>query len=339
MKQIRNIFTLIVVAASFLAFGPSSIAYAQAMKFTVAGGGGIKTSTYSAMLADLAGVCSNDDMAISEVSTNGGVKNLELLRANKVMAAIVPTSVLASAKLENSTSVANIRTLAALHQEEVHLIVMAGSKNEGGVSFGKFNIGGDKIVYNNPEDLKGRNVGAVGGSVVDARIISSLLRLGYNTVPFDSNEKLISALTKGQIDAAVVVAGAQSKVVEALPNGHFKFMPLRPNQELSTVYSPTKIQYPNISEGKAVDTLATRALLVTRVFRSDEMLGKLSELRSCIIHNVPKLQDKEGTHPKWQDVSTAERGKWEYYELPTATASAQDAPAAIHTSTRVKKSK
>lgn len=303
-------------------------AFAQAEKFTIAGGGGAKNgSTYSAMLGDLAGVCSTDDLPLEEVNTNGGVKNLELLRGNKVKAALVPTSVLAAAKLENATAVANIKTLAVFHPEEVHLIARADTKFEGGVTaFGK-NIGGDKVEYKTTDDLKGRSVGAVGGSVVDARILNDFLKLGMKVVPQDDNAKLFDALTKGQIDAAVIVAGAPSTVVEKLPNGRFKFLAIRPNQELATVYSPTKVQYQNVSEGKAVDTISTQALLVSRTFRSDDMVANLAKLRACFVANVPKLQDKDGTHPKWQDVDPTSRGKWEWYELPKVAAAPVAAPA------------
>jgi TRAP-type uncharacterized transport system substrate-binding protein len=285
------------------------------------------------MLGDLAGVCSTDELPLEEVNTNGGVKNLELLKANKVKAALVPTSVLMASKLENATSVANIKTLFAMHPEEVHLIARSDTKFEGGVTmFGK-NVGGDKVEYKSADDLKGHTVGAVGGSVVDARVLNDFLRLGMKVQPFDDNAKLFDALTKGQIDAAVVVAGAPSTVVEKLPNGRFKFLPIRPNQDLASVYEPTKVQYTNISEGKAVDTISTRALVVSRTFRSPEMLASLAKLRACFVANVPKLQDKDGTHPKWQEVDPTNRGKWDWYDLPTVAGAA---PAAVAAPSRKK---
>ena len=330
MQHLNKFISIGALVAAFA----SAPAYAQAEKFTIAGGGGAKNgSTYSAMLGDLAGVCSTDELPLEEVNTNGGVKNLELLKANKVKAALVPTSVLAAAKLENSTSVANIKTLFALHPEEVHLVARADTKFEGGVTmFGK-NVGGDKVAYNQAEDLKGRTVGAVGGSVVDARILGSMLHLGYNVTPFDDNAKLFDALTKGQLDAAVIVAGAPSTVVEKLPNGRFKFLPIRPNQELASVYNPTKVQYQNVSEGKAVDTISTQALLVSRTFRSPEMLTSLAKLRACFVASVPKLQDKDGSHPKWQDVDPTNRGKWDWYDLPTV---ASNTPPVVNAPARKK---
>jgi TRAP-type uncharacterized transport system substrate-binding protein len=306
---------VVSVAALF-----ATVALAQAEKFTVAGGGGAKQgSVYSAMLGDLASVCSTPGMPLEEVNTNGGVTNLELLRSNKVKAALVPADLLLAAKLENATSVANVKTLAVFHQEEVHLIARADTKTEGGLSLGKFgNIGGDKVAFNQADDLRGRKVGAVGGSVVTARILSDFLKLGLRVEPYKENTDLFGALEKGEIDAAVIVAGQPSPVVKALTNGRFKFLALRNNQDLAAVYVPTKVQYPNVSEGKAIDTIATEAMLVTRTFRSQEALAQLAALRSCFQKNLNKIQDKDGTHAKWQKVEENNRGKWDWYDLQVA---------------------
>jgi TRAP-type uncharacterized transport system substrate-binding protein len=324
MKHTSKLLSLGVLLAAF-AMAP---AFGQAEKFTIAGGGGAKNgSTYSAMLGDLAAVCSTDELPIEEVNTSGGVQNLDLLKGNKVKAALIPTSVLMAAQYQNATSVANIKTLVSMHPEEVHVIARSDVKKEGGLNLGSFNIGGDKVSFNSLTDLKGHAVGAVGGSVVDARLMNDLLHLGMNVTPFPNNVDLFKALTSGQIDAAVIVAGAPSAVVTNLPNGKFRFLSVSPNQDLAKAYEPTKIQYQNVSDGKAVDTISTRALLVSRTFRSNDMLNTLAKFRACFISNVPKLQDKDGTHPKWQDVDPTIRGKWDWYDLPTV---AGNTPAVVN---------
>lgn len=320
--SLRAIIALIMgLAFGYFVMGQ---AHAQpAEKFSVAGGGGLKNgSTYSAMLGDLASVCSTDALAIEETNTSGGVENLELLKTNKVKSAVVPTDLLMNARRENPASVASIKTLFAMHPEEVHFIARDGVKTEGGVSFAGMNVGGSKVSYNNVEDLKGRPVGAVGGSVVTAQVVSFFLKLGLQVTPFADNTKLIAALTKGEIDAAVVVAGAPSGAVKALPAGGFKLMPILMNAELAAVYTPTKLQYANLSNNKVVDTISTQALFVTRTFRSAEMMANLGALRSCFYASLPKIQDKDGTHAKWQVVDGNDRGKWEWYDLPVVKAPA-----------------
>lgn len=313
-----------------------SLAFAQE-KFTIAGGGGAKNgSTYSDMLGTIAGTCSTDEMPLEELPTNGGVKNLELIRANKVKGALVPSDLLFAAKMENASSVANIFTIFGMHPEEVHLVARGGVKTEGGVTvFGK-NLGGKDIVYNNPEDLKGRPVGAVGGSAETARILGDLLRIGWTVQKFESNAELVRALTAKTIDAALFSVGAPSPAIAALPPT-FKLLPLRGNSDTAAVYSPAKLQYANLNGNRAVDTLSSQALLVSRTFRAPETLAALAALRKCLTDNLGKIQDKSGTHPAWQNVSLDNRGKWQWYELPSAAPTPAEAPATKSTPSKIRK--
>lgn len=308
----RNLIQFLTAAALC---SIASLASAQAL--TVAGGGGIKQgSTYSAILGELATACADDGIQLSEVQTSGGPQNLELLKGNKVAAAIVQTDILFAAKLDNATSVANIKTVVALHPEPIHLVVRADAKTEGGVTvFGK-NIGGDTIVFKNAEDLKGRPVGAVGGSVISARILGEQLRYGWQITEYAKTTDLLQALSAHKIDAAIIVAGAPSAAVAQI-NGHqFKLLPIRGNSDTAAVYNPAKIQYPNLNGGRAVDTLSEQALLVTRTWKSDDMLKKLGAVRACFNKQLPNIQDRQGTHPAWQDMDATQQGKWVWYDLP-----------------------
>lgn len=308
------------IFAAILAIALSTTVLAQE-KFIVAGGGGLKKgSTYSQMLGELSGVCSSDQFQIEEKNTNGGVQNLELLRGSQVEAAMVPTSVLYAMRMDNPASVSNIKTLFSLHNEEVHLIAYSGERKEGGYGIGKLKFGQTTIAYNNADDLKGRPVGAVGGSVIDARVLSDLLKLGFQVISYDDNDKLKAAMVSGEIDAAIVVAGAPSSFVASLPQNQYKLLPIRGNNDTNVAYSPTKVQYQNLG-GRSVDTLSTQALMVSRNFRSPQMLGNLANLRKCFQDNLEKIQDKRGSHPKWQDVDASQQGKWEWYNLNASAAS------------------
>lgn len=320
MKSISNLFSVIA-----LTIGLSAVATAQE-KFDIAGGGGAKNgSTYSTMLGEFSGACSTDDFQINEVGTNGGVQNLNLLLTNKVKAAIVPTDLLFAAKQDNASSVAQIKVLFPMHPEQVHLIVRGDAKTEGGFNVMGKNFGGNTVMYNNPEDLKGRQVGAVGGSAVSARILSDLLRMGWVVNDtYKSNVELLAALTKHEVDGVVMVAGAPSDAVAKIA-GNFKLLTLRGNADTGAVYTASKVQYPNLNNNRAVDTLASPALMVTRSWKSDEMIAKLAGLRSCFYKNLPKIQDQTGTHPAWQSVLELDQAKWPLYELPKV--GGQAAPA------------
>ena len=287
-------------------------------KFVIAGGGGAKNgSVYSNMVGTIAQFCSSDQMTIEEQQTSGGVENLSLIRNNKVKAAIVPSDVLAAAKFDNAASVAQIWTLMTLHNEAAHLIVRGDAKKEGGFSIGKMQIGGETVVFNNPEDLKGRVIGAVGGSAITGRIISDMLRYSWkiDSTSFKNTSELLAALTSGKIDAVIISAGLQSDAVKSI-KGNFKLLPLRGNSDTQAVYQPMKIEYTNLNGGRSVDTIGARAVLVTRTWRSEEMLQTLGTFRHCMLSNLGKIQDTTDTHPAWQDVNAEERGTWQWYNLP-----------------------
>lgn len=307
-------FNAIAIAALF------AISASAQEKFDIAGGGGAKNgSTYSTMLGELAEVCSTDDLTINETGTNGGVQNLQLVKDNKVKAGIVPTDLLFAAKMDNASSVAQIKVLFPMHPEQIHLIVRDDKMVEGGLTIGGKNFGGKDVVYNQPEDLKGRAVGAVGGSAVSARIVNDQLRMGWVIKEFGTNVLLLDALAKHEVDGAVMVAGAPSEAVKKV-TGKFKLLALRGNADTAVVYSAAKIQYANLNGNRAVDTLASTALMVTRTWRSDEMIAKLAVFRGCFYKNLPKLQDKTGTHPAWQTVVELDQSKWPLYEFPKAAA-------------------
>lgn len=307
-----------------LAFAMLMPLFANAQeKFPIAGGGGAKQgSVYSEVLGDLAGQCSTDQFQLSEVNTNGGVTNLAMLLENKVKAALVPTSLLYNAKSENASSVANIKVLVGLHPEAVHLLARADTKEEGGFGLGKLKIGTDKITFNQPEDLKNRNVGAVGGSVVDAQILGDKLRIGWKVKPYEKNTDLLAAFAAHEIDAIVIVAGKGSKAVAAL-KGDFKLLPVRGSSDTAEVYKPMKVQYPSLNGGRAVDTLSTQALLVTRKWSQPETNASLASLRQCFNQNLGKIKDTVGTNAVWQDVPEGDVGTWPMYEFPKQAAAVE----------------
>ena len=51
----------------------------------------------------------------------------------------------------------------------------------------------------------------------------------------------------------------------------------------------------------------------TRTYRSKTMVDQLAKFRACFENKLGDIQDKTGTHPKWQDVDAANLGKWDVY--------------------------
>lgn len=317
MKSFQSIRAILIVASCGL-LAPAAFTQ-EVTNFTIAGGGGAKNgSTYSAMLDNFGKFCSTDTLPIKEVNTSGGSENAQMLLGNKVQAAIMPEDLLLQQRKENPASVVRIKTLFALHPEELHLVVRDGSKIEGGLSFlGKFNYVGDKVTFDNVSSLKGRKVGAVGGSVKTLQIINDLQNWQIVPTPYKDNNALLTALASGKIDAVLMVAGAPSSAVKSIPKG-FKLLPVLMNSDAQAFYTTAKVQYENLNSNKPVDTLQTRAVLVTRTFSSPEMLDKLATLRKCFADSLDKIRDMDGSHPKWMDVEVGTVPQWPMYDLPKA---------------------
>lgn len=311
-----------------LAIGFSLSAQAQTV-VKIGGGGGTKNgSIYSSMIGTMAETCNNDNVRFEEQQNPLGSKdNLTKLKNNQLRAALIQSDVLAAARLDNASSVANIKTIYAFHYEAVHLIARGGVKQEGGTNLGFMTVGGNKVTFNTPEDLRGRQVGAVGGSAVTGSILADVLKFGWKiNTEYKDNAELLAALQSGKIDAVLVMAGKQSPAVAGI-KGNFKLIPLRGNSDTEAVYKSFKVEYDNLNGGKAVDTLATRAALVARTGGTPEQLKAWSDLRQCLTTNLEAIKGTEGTHPSWNDVDPSDRGDARYwYELPSTTVAAP-APA------------
>lgn len=278
--------------------------------FNIATGDSKGGSTYSQMFREYLELCGNV-LPMVEVETTGSVKNVELLVANSVNAAFLQSDLLAFRRLTDEASVANIRTLFALHPEELHFVARADVKKEGGF----MGIGSQSVSYNVISDLAGRPVGAVGGSVLSGRVVASQSGINFQVVEFENNQALLEALLSGKVDSILVVGGAPHKLVKALDQ-RYKILsvPADVQKKLAGVYSSAKVSYGNLNQA-GVDTVSTEALFVTRTYRSPDMQRNLSELRQCFIDKLPTIQDKRGTHAKWQVVDSANTGKWVWYDL------------------------
>lgn len=302
-------FLTSIIALVTMAIGLNAMAQE---KIIVATGDKKGGSVYSLMFGELNAVCG---AGWGEKETTGGINNKNLLIGNQVNAAIVQSDMLEFERRVDPSKVANIKTLIALHPEELHFIARADVKKEGGYLGGL--VGAKEVTFNSLADLKGRNVGAVGGSIASASVVAANSGLGFKVLPVANNTELKDKLLKGELDAILVVGGAPHPMVESLPNT-FKILPIP--QDLVTklsaskLYAPVKLSYQNLN-ASGVQSVATQALLVSRVYRSPEMIQQLKDFRACYQANVGKIMDKRGTHPKWQHVDPASRGNWAWYEL------------------------
>lgn len=282
-------------------------AFAQQVKVAT----GSPKGTYHALYSNIAEACGNE-MAVVGVNTSGSLENLDKLTAKEVSAAFVQTDALfASAQ---GRDLGNVKTLVAFHKEAAHVVV---AKNSGIKSGGVAGFGGKDVTFNTAEDLSGYKIAVAGGSMITAQLVKMQGQINWTIVPVDSNDAAIEALNEKQVQAVLMVGGQPLGNVRAL-SGDFKLIGFKPQtvELLKTVYVADKLSYPKLSTS-AVNTIATEALLVSRVFNTSTRIAELTKFRQCVLKNIPIWQDADGAHPAWSNVSVENRGKWAYYDLPS----------------------
>ena len=285
---------------------------AQAQQLQVATGRA--GDTYSTMLKQLGARC-NAGVQLTEQNSGGSNDNINLLVGNQVNAAFVQSDVL---WLRSRTEdLASVKTLIALHPEQVHIVARAASGlKEGGVMGTKY--GGSEVVFSDLGQMSGRRIGAAGGSMVTAQVIRLQSEIPFNVMPFDTGKDALAALDKGEVEAAIFVGGAPLGTVAALgPQYKLLSIPAPVVEKLKGVYRPARLNYQKMGS-TGVATVSVDALFVTREYKTAKMVEGLSKLRACAATSIDELKETTGTHPAWMNVDPANRGKWAYYELPTA---------------------
>lgn len=289
----------------------------MANPIAIATGNKSSGSTYSAMFNEFQPFCGNVEMV--EIETSGSIENVALLAQNKTNAAIVQSDMLSYQKINDPKSVESIFTLVALHPEELHIIALKTPRTDSSFYSGWFGKN-EFVEYHRVSDIKNKRIGAVGGSVLSANVISQYGALGLSVMEYKTNTDLLSAIETGEVDAGLVVAGSPHAGVASL-NHNFKLLDIDDNildaltGSDNAIYRKAVLSYNNLKQ-TGVKTVSVDALLVSRQYRSPRMITNLHNLRSCIIDNVYDLQDRLGTHPKWQAVDPKYKGKWNWYELP-----------------------
>lgn len=279
------------------------------LDMTTATGDSKGGSTYSAMFREFAKACPN--LNLRERESNGSIDNFDLLTGNKVKMAWVQGDVAFYTKMLDPAKVENVRALFSLFNEELHFISKVKTRTVG--KFAALGIG-DKVEVTKLSDLRGKTLGAVGGSIISAKIVNAKTGLNMNIASFPKNQDLLDALVSGKIDAILVVGGAPHNLPKALDTS-YRLMSV--DQEfmkpLSEVYTPAKLSYANMAQ-VGVDTVATPAIAVTRIY-SKKVSEQLQKVQQCFNDHVEDLQSSDGTHEKWQKVKANAPMKWPAYDF------------------------
>lgn len=252
-------------------------------------------STAADMFRDLGRVCTSAAF-LRQRQTSGSIENIELLLENKVALAFVQLDVLkARDQIDQDPRAKDLRVLLPLNFDEIHLIVKRPTKDFLGRLKGISAFSG----------LKGKRVGAWGGSVVTAQILKAKTKSAYTVVTLNDRAAALAALNAGQIDAVLAVVGQPADWVNTLNPAVFTLAPLDiPQGALNGFYRPARLLYPKF--GVTVNTYSVQRLLITRNFKTPERRTPLLAYQKCALSKLTALQETEGMHPKWNDVTFKE---------------------------------
>ena len=267
---------------------------------------GSPTGTYSAMFKNIGKVCTQSAY-LKERGTSGSLENIDLLLSNEVSLAFVQSDVLkAKEQIDQDARVKNIKALLPLHNEEVHLFAKPPTFKKS--ILGKVTtIGVAKF-----EDLKQKRVAAWGGSLITAKVLSAKMKVPYTVVSAKDRDAAFAALQGGQVDAVLAVVGQHAAWVKELNGANINLVPIPFRPEVQGVYAPAKLMYANLS-ANTVPTVAVQSVLATRDFKTADRKKMLLDYQKCALSKLVNLQEDEGMHPKWQEVSF-ETWPWPQYK-------------------------
>lgn len=257
---------------------------------------GSPTGTYSAMFKNIGRVCTQSAY-LKERGTSGSLENIDLLLSNEVSLAFVQSDVLkAKDQIDGDARVKNIKSLLPLHNEEVHLFAKPPVQKKN--VFGKVTAVGITTFA----DLKNKRVAAWGGSLITAKVLSAKMKVPFSLVSVKDRDTAFAALNAGQADAVLAVVGQPATWAKELNGAQVTLVPIPFTPDVQGVYAAAKLMYPNLNVN-SVPTVSVQSVLATRDFKTAERKKILLDYQRCAISKLVNLQEDEGMHPKWQEVT------------------------------------
>lgn len=304
MNRKLNIATVFAPAALVFCM---QVANAQQLKVST----GVPKGTYATELREMQAVC-GQEVAMVDVPSSGAVENLERLLNNEVNMAFVQSDLLY--RRARTQDLGGIKTLLALHAEQLHFIV----RNEVHKKGGTFGLGGTEYKITQVDQLGGLKLAAGGGATETAKQFRTDSEIPFNLVEVKESDAALAALAEQKADAALLVGGAPLGNVKGL-NGNYTLLavPAAIADKVKGAYKPARLTYSGMG-AQGVPTVSIDALLVTREYKTEKMVSALGRFRQCVLGKIDELKETTGTHPAWQSVDPANHGRWNWYELPTA---------------------
>lgn len=296
------------IAATIAIALTCATASAQQLKVST----GTPKGTYATELREMQAVC-GQEVAMVDVASTGAVENLERLINNEVNMAFVQSDLLyRRAKVQD---LGGVKTLLALHKEQLHFIV----RNEVLKRGGTLGFGATEYRLQSVDQLAGLRLAAGGGAIETAKQFRTDSEVDYKLVETKDSDAALAALVAKQADAALLVGGAPLGNIKGLDSNYVLLaVPPAIADRVKGAYKPARVTYTKMG-AQGVPTVAIDALLVTREYKTEKMVGALGRFRQCVLSKIDELKETTGTHPAWQSVDPANRGTWNWYTLPAVS--------------------
>jgi TRAP-type uncharacterized transport system substrate-binding protein len=239
-------------------------------------------------------------------NTNGTTENLDLLLSNKIAMAYVQADAVWNL-LQKDPNVQNLRTLAVLYPEAVHVITPNKPvivKVPGKV----FGTNDQLVNLTTVESLSGFTVVAWGGSAITAGIIRDHILGGKLTVTeVNTKEEAIAKITAGEAQAMVVVGGYPIEWVGKLDTS-WKMLPFPKTlrSKVGSTYADVNVTYTKMG-AIGVETGQTSSMLIAQNYGPKR--GRLiTSAFDCMDNHMEDLRDGDGMHPAWKKINLNNRG-------------------------------
>jgi len=286
--MIKNLFKSSLMIL-FLMIGLSGKSFAQELKFFTIGTGGTAYTYYpvGGMIANAiskppgsrecgkGGSCGVPNLIASAVSSRGSVDNVNAIISGLRNSGFAQSDVAywaytGTGTMEGKEPAKDLRTIAALFQEHIHLVALK-----------KSNI-------NSVKDLKGKRVSLDepgSGTYVDAKLILESNGLSTNDVKAEAlkGKAATDALRNGKVDAIFVVAGYPTgAIVELASAVDIKLVPIdgAGAKALTSKYgffSESPIPSGTYEGVDAVNTVAVGAQWFTSAKEDTDLIYKITK--------------------------------------------------------------
>ena len=262
-------------------------------------GTGGEKGNYFSMANDIKEYCKSvvPDMQVQK--SDGSIDNLSGMTNKVFQAGIIQSDVLMNmAKTTpRDINMQNMKIIAGLHIETIHLLSPKDYKPKGSGVFNKF-LGSDKEVTG-IQDLQGIEVSSYGGSLVSANALNYFFNLNW-TIHSVTADKI------GSVGTPVLLVGGvpYKPVEELLKTGKWKLIPINYDSVKASApfYIKSDITYTVNSAPISVQTIGVQAMLVGKAYRNADKNTIMEKLASCVEKSVPDMADDSKTNPNWVSV-------------------------------------